>query len=508
MKMNSRSLTKVSKSSLHGKYGAMQALLTNAFSTQGQLTKDTMNPNIIKAEYAVRGLLVQTAEKYQKQLDEGVKLPFNKLIACNIGNPQALQQEPITFHRQVAALVNVPGLIEHPEVGNLFPADAIARAKKYKGNFAPGAYSHSKGVPILRQEVADFITERDGHVCDPEDLTLTDGASQGVQTMLKALIRSKDDGILVPIPQYPLYSAGIALNGGSLVGYDLDEENNWSMSTEMLQKAADSAREVNGVNVRALVVINPGNPTGQVLAYDDMVNIVKFCERENMVLMADEVYQENVYAKGETFTSFKKVVRDLSSGVQLVSFHSTSKGFLGECGYRGGYMEAVNFDADTVAEFYKLASVNLCSNLQGQMMVACMTNPPKEGDESYELYAKERDGILDSLKRRAVKLVAAYNEMEGVTCNETQGALYTFPQIRLSNNACKAAEEANLPPDTFYCMQMLAETGIIVVPGSGFGQVAGTYHFRATILPPENDIDAVIERTKKFHSSFMDKYRD
>jgi alanine transaminase len=150
----------------------------------------------------------------------------------------------------------------------------------------------------------------------------------------------------------------------------------------------------------------------------------------------------------------------------------------------------------------------LHSNIEGQVMTALMTNPPKPGEPSYELYAKEREGILQSLKRRAEKLVAAYNQMEGMTCNEADGALYTFPQITLSQNAINAAQAAGKAPDTFYCLEMLAQTGIVVVPGSGFGQVEGTWHFRATILPEEDQIDSVIEKTAQFHRGFMDKYRD
>jgi alanine transaminase len=141
-------------------------------------------------------------------------------------------------------------------------------------------------------------------------------------------------------------------------------------------------------------------------------------------------------------------------------------------------------------------------------MTALMTDPPKPTEPSHELYAAERDGILQSLNRRAKKLVAAYNEMEGMTCNEADGALYTFPRIRLPQRAIDAAGAAGKAPDTFYCLAMLADTGIVVVPGSGFGQVEGTWHFRATILPEEDQIDSVIEKTARFHSAFMDKYRD
>ncbi|EQC25667.1 alanine transaminase [Saprolegnia diclina VS20] len=476
------------------------------------LTKQTINPRIVEAEYAVRGAIVLRSDAYKKQLASGDKsLPFDKIIACNIGNPQSLGQKPITFHREVLSLINMPGLVDHEDAPKIFKADAIARAKYYLSKIpsGTGAYGHSKGHEVLREEVCAFLERRDGHAADPETIFLTDGASQAVQSMLLALIRDHNDGILVPIPQYPLYSATIAINGGSLCGYYLDEKSGWGMGIPELTRSIEDARNA-GKDVRALVVINPGNPTGQCLSENNMRDIVQFCKDEKLVLMADEVYQENVYAEDKHFVSFKKVLKDMGPDydcVELASFHSTSKGFTGECGRRGGYMELVNFNADAMEQLYKLVSINLCSNIEGQLMVALMTNPPVEGDESYELYIAQRDGILSSLKRRAVKLVAAFNELEGVSCNAAEGAMYTFPRITVPEKAVEEATKRGVAPDAFYAMALLDATGIVVVPGSGFGQEDGTFHFRSTILPPEEAIDEVIEKTAKFHAEFMDLYR-
>ncbi|KAL3673308.1 hypothetical protein V7S43_001025 [Phytophthora oleae] len=492
----------------------LKQLRSSSLTSRGfaVLTADTVNPNIVKAEYAVRGALVLRSNEYEDRLARGdVSLPFDKVIPCNIGNPQVLKQEPIEFHRQVLALVNVPGLVDQPEAQKLFPPDAIARAKFYIDNIVggTGAYGHSKGSFVVREEVARFMQRRDGHPADPEDIYLTDGASPAVQNSLLALIRNENDAILAPIPQYPLYSAAIAINGGSLVGYYLDEANAWGLGVTELARAVKEARDA-GKTVRAMAVINPGNPTGQCLSSENIEEIIKFCKKEDILILADEVYQENVYAEGKEFVSFKKVLRDMGKeydDVELISFHSTSKGFTGECGRRGGYMELVNIDDGAKDQFYKLMSVNLCSNIEGQLMVGMMANPPQPGDASYERYAAQRDGTLKALKRRALKLVEAFNELEGVTCNETEGAMYTFPSITIPPKAVDAAKAAGLAPDAFYCMQMLDDTGIVVVPGSGFGQKEGTWHFRSTILPPEEAVDEVIEKTSKFHAKFMDKYR-
>jgi alanine transaminase len=192
--------------------------------------------------------------------------------------------------------------------------------------------------------------------------------------------------------------------------------------------------------------------------------------------------------------------------LQLASFHSTSKGFLGECGLRGGYFELTGFAPDVQAELLKLVSIGLCSNTLGQLATGLMVQPPRSGDASHATYVAERDAILSSLKRRAKTLVGALNSLQGVTCNEAQGAMYAFPAITLPPRAVAAAEVAGKVPDTFYSLALLEATGIVVVPGSGFGQREGTWHFRTTFLPPEKDMEAVIARMTEFHEGFMRKY--
>ena len=148
-----------------------------------------------------------------------------------------------------------------------------------------GAYSHSKGVEVVRQEVASFLEKRDGFSADPEDIYLTDGASPGIQNTLNMIINGKQDGIMIPIPQYPLYSAAIALLGGTQVGYFLNEDGGTEIDRIELDRALKEAREVNNLNVKAMAVINPGNPSGQCLTYEDMEGILKFCHDEEIILL-------------------------------------------------------------------------------------------------------------------------------------------------------------------------------------------------------------------------------
>ncbi|KAL7180573.1 hypothetical protein ACSBR1_043714 [Camellia fascicularis] len=456
------------------------------------VTLQSINPKVLKCEYAVRGEIVTLAQQLQHELQTSPGAhPFDEVLA----------------------LCDHPAILDKSETQGLFSADSIERAwqilEQIPGR-ATGAYSHSQGIKGLRDTIAAGIEERDGFPADPNDIFLTDGASPAVHMMMQLLIKSEEDGILCPIPQYPLYSASIALHGGTLVPYYLDEATGWGLEISEVKKQLEAAKS-KGITVRALVVINPGNPTGQVLAEDNQRDIAKFCKEEGLVLLADEVYQENIYVPDKKFHSFKKISRSMGYGekdISLVSFQSVSKGYYGECGKRGGYMEVTGFTPEIREQIYKVASVNLCSNISGQILASLVMNPPKVGDESYESYYAEKDGILSSLARRAKTLEDAFNSLEGITCNKAEGAMYLFPRLHLPKKAIEAAEAAKKAPDAFYCQHLLNATGIVVVPGSGFQQVPGTWHFRCTILPQEDKIPAIVTRLTDFHKGFMDEFRD
>ena len=483
-----------------------------------QLSPSTMHANSREAEYAVRGPVALKAVSVQKMLkDEPSNLPFKSLISCNIGNPQALGQQPLTFVRQVSAACMHPPLMEFASV---FPADVVKRAKAYLANTdracGMGAYTDSHGLSLVKAEIANFIAERDGFPCNANDLALTTGASEGVRRVIQSIIAHPNDGLMISAPQYPLYACAITMCGGRSVFYELDEENNWTINESDLIRAYDHAVS-QGINVRGIVVINPGNPVGAVLRKEKLKTIIKFCSERNLLIFADEVYQANVYSDAKQFHSLKKCLREMQAEFpksveletqQLVSFHTVSKGLIGECGQRGGYVEYVGFSEAMSLQMRKLAASTLSSNTLGQVFVGLMVNPPKPGDESYTLYAEETQSIYDSLKRRASKLHAKLNQLEGVSCQPIEGAMYAFPTITLPRRAVEEAEKRGIPADEMYCLDMVEEAGIVTVPGSGFGQKRGTYHFRTTILPSEKEIDEVIERLTVFHQRFLAKYSD
>jgi len=439
---------------------------------------------VLETEYAVRGPIVARAQELERKGRE--------IVYCNIGNPQALKQKPLTYIRQVLALCQYPELMEL--CPGQFPEDTMDAAKSVLAGtvHGVGAYSESKGVRFIRDAVADFIHKRDGIPVDPEAIYLTDGASKGVQTALRILVSGSRDGIMIPIPQYPLYSATLTLYEGKQIGYYLDETHDWKLSKALLEESMSEAKRFD-VNVKAICVLNPGNPTGSVLDRDNISMIIDFAGEHGLSILADEVYQENIYSQGDKFLSFARVMEEKGEkGVSIFSFHSCSKGFLGECGQRGGYMEIRNIPPDVAAQITKLQSVSLCSNLTGQVAVYCMVSPPAPGSPSYALYASERDGILSEMKKKASILAEALNQIPGVECNPVAGAMYAFPKIQLPNGRT----------DEDYCMALLEEEGICVVPGTGFGQIPGTAHFRTTILPPTEKMISVVEKLKKFHENY------
>jgi alanine transaminase len=364
-----------------------------------------------------------------------------------------------------------------------------------------GAYTESKGERFIREAIAAFIDRRDdcegsaGVCADPERIFLTSGASQGVKFMIDLLIAKSNDGIMIPIPQYPLYSASIKKAGGVQVNYYPDEERGWAFDQGLLEESIKGARK-KGVNVKGIVVINPGNPTGAVLREESIREVIKFAKEHQLAIIADEVYQENVYA-GE-FVSFAKVLG--KDSVPLFSMHSISKGYFGECGHRGGYLEVRNppkvqgGDLDFVDLLNKQASVSLCANTAGQVLTYLMVSPPPEGSQSYQQFIQEKERVLSDLKDKATMVREAFTQMEGVECYGETGAMYLFPRL----NKLPAGTS-----DYEYCMNLLEQTGLCTVNGAGFGQVKGTNHLRIAFLPPQELLAQVLPQWIKFHNAYV-----
>lgn len=469
-----------------------------------------VNRNILEMEYAVRGPIPQRAAVLKQ---EGKPVVF-----CNIGNPQALGQPSMTYYRQVLSLVEdaakikrerrLKSLFEEAPLSELrdddfIPDDVLDVSERILANIGTsmGAYTESKGLRFIREAIAEFIDKRDdsqnsgGVAADPELIFLTSGASEGAKSVLDLLIAGSQDGIMIPIPQYPLYSATIKKAGGVQVNYYPNEDNGWTFDRRVLQEALDTAVE-QGVKVKGIVAINPGNPTGAILDEQSIREVISFASDHGLVIIADEVYQENIYS-GE-FISFAKVLG--SENVPLFSLHSISKGYYGECGHRGGYLEVRNPPRVTGSNLnfadllLKQASVNLCSNTAGQILTYLMVSPPEEGSPSFERFIQEKRQTLNELNEKATMIRQAFTQMEGVECFGKTAGMYLFPRLNI------------LPEGTTdydYCMALLEEVGLCTVNGSGFGQKEGTHHLRIAFLPPKELLEEILPKWIDFHNRYV-----
>ncbi|GAB1604840.1 alanine aminotransferase 2-like [Argonauta hians] len=475
------------------------------------LRTETINPYVKAMEYAVRGPIVVRANEIELDMLNGMAYPFDQIIKANIGDCHATGQKPITFIRNVMALCLSPELLmDNPKIPDDCKARAVRILKDCRGS-SIGSYSNSEGLLIIREYIARYIEKRDGYPANISDILLTSGASDGIKMILNVLMTGesgrKRTGVMIPVPQYPLYSATLTEYNAFPIYYYLDEDKNWSLDIKELESAYKQSKS--HCIPRVICVINPGNPTGQVLTKQNIMEIIKFAKQQNLFIMADEVYQHNIYAEDRAFHSFKSVLKEMGEeyeDVELASFMSASKGYMGECGVRGGYCELVNIDPEAMKIILKNITARLCPSVLGQIAIAAITNPPESEEPSYDLHEEEKSFVLGQLKKKAGLATELFRSIEGITCNEIQGAMYCFPRIHLPKKAIEEARKKSMTPDGMYCYELLEKTGICFIPGSGFGQRADTYHFRTTILPQEAEFNKLIERFREFHTEFLAKY--
>uniref|UniRef100_A0A2I3S9M3 Alanine aminotransferase 1 n=1 Tax=Pan troglodytes TaxID=9598 RepID=A0A2I3S9M3_PANTR len=445
------------------------------------LTLESMNPQVKAVEYAVRGPIVLKAGEIELELQ---RLSSSQWPLGGAGSSACV------LFPQVMALCTYPNLLDSPS----FPEDAKKRARRILqacGGNSLGSYSASQGVNCIREDVAAYITRRDGGVpADPDNIYLTTGASDGISTILKILVSGggkSRTGVMIPIPQYPLYSAVISELDAIQVNYYLDEENCWALNVNELRRAVQEAKD--HCDPKVLCIINPGNPTGQVQSRKCIEDVIHFAWEEKLFLLADEVRMSPLGGSGSFY-----------------NWWSSPSLWPSRCGYRGGYMEVINLHPEIKGQLVKLLSVRLCPPVSGQAAMDIVVNPPVAGEESFEQFSREKESVLGNLARKAKLTEDLFNQVPGIHCNPLQGAMYAFPRIFIPAKAVEAAQAHQMAPDMFYCMKLLEETGICVVPGSGFGQREGTYHFRMTILPPVEKLKTVLQKVKDFHINFLEKY--
>lgn len=472
------------------------------------LTMENMNPRVKAMKYFLRGAIYQRANEIEKIFNEQTEKKFPYTIRADIDDPQGCFQKPLTFLRQVLALTLDKSLLDSCK----FPEDVKHRAlvllKECCGS-SVGSYTEPLGIEYIRRDVAKFLEKRDGHPSNWEDIILTDGAAEAIRLILNLFGRTigcKPQGILIPTPTYPLYSAIAEDLDIKLINYHIDGCKFWEVNVPYLKKIVEKAREF--CKPKIIVVINPGNPTGNVLQRKTIEEIIKFAFEEKLFIMADEVYQDNMYV-GE-FISFKKVLVESGKPYdqqELASFMSVSKGYVGEAGLRAGFVEIINLHPCVRNVMINFIEFTKDPSTIGQFVVDVYANPPRQGDPSYPLWIREKEENLEYLKRKAKIAEVCFNLMEGMSCRIVEGSIYAFPEIIMPQKAIEKANGQNVPPDVFYSYALLEKAGIAVLPGSVFGQAPGTWHVRVTLLPPLSLYLEMMDRWMKFHTDFFNEYK-
>ncbi|XP_034470651.1 alanine aminotransferase 2-like isoform X2 [Hippoglossus hippoglossus] len=450
-----------------------------------------MSPNVKQMRQLEYAVLARQAIRIREELKQGVRKPYKEVIDVCWGDPHRAGIKPLSFVRQVLAACLYPQLVNSDKL----PVDVRQRAQRLLQECcggSVGAYTNTRGIPEIVHRVSEFITRRDGGApSPPENIYISPGSQWALTNMLKILVNSKAStrtGVLTPVPCHSTTTLSLEGLGAVIVPYYLSERQGWELQVEELQQALDSAKGV--CNPMALYVINPGNPSGHVQSRKSMQEVIRFVSEKRLFLLADEVYQECVYGENSEFVSYKRVLAEmgppLSDTVELASFHSASKGYMGECGLRGGYVELVNLDPAVMKYIYTIFSMDTCAPVLGQMALDLMMNPPQPGDPSYPLYDVEKQPIRTALVHNVKTARAVLNSLPGF--------------------CCQPVEEVGMKPDTFYCSRLLEEAGVLVSPGCEYGQKEGTFHIRFCIMTPQDIMEELLKRLTSFHTQFMEDF--
>ena len=381
-------------------------------------------------EYAIRDIVAEAEKRRARGGD---------LIYLNIG-------DPVLFDFRTP-----PHLIE---------ATYRAMLEHHTG------YSASEGVDVAVEAIrADAMKKG----VDPYEILITTGASEAIDFALSSLV-NHGENVLVPSPGYPLYNALLSRLIGEARPYRLAEEKNWEPDLDHIESQIDGL-------TRAIVVINPNNPTGAVYTEETLRGIVEIARKYNLVVLCDEIY-EKLILNGQPHISLASLDKELP----VVTFNGLSKCYLAP-GFRIGW--AIVSGAPDLVEDYteamrKLARARLCASHPKQFAIPVALN----GDQVHV------EGTIEKLKRRRDLTVERLNAVPGISCQVPNGAFYAFPKIEVGCD------------DKEWVKALIRETGVVVVHGSGFGTLPETPHFRLVFLPPEDVLNQAYDRIESFMKRF------
>lgn len=384
--------------------------------------------------YDVRGPIVEVAKQMEDEGQKIIKLNIGNLAPFGFDAPEEIQQDMIR---------NLPN---------------------------SSGYSDSKGIFSARKAVMHYTQQQGVAGVTLDDIYLGNGASELITMATNALLDDGDE-LLVPSPDYPLWTAAVSLSGGKPVHYVCKEDNGWMPDL-------DDIRAKITPRTKGLVVINPNNPTGALYSDELLKGLVQIAREHDLVLLADEVYDKVLY-EGVTHTA----LASLSTDVLTLTFNSLSKSYRA-CGYRAGWM-VISGDKSVARDYIEgvnmLANMKLGSNVPGQYAIQTALG----GYQSINDLVKE-GGRLRRQRDLAYELITA---IPGVTCVKPQAALYMFP--RLDPAVYPIAD------DRQFFMEVLKATRVMLVQGSGFNY-PDHQHFRIVFLPHEDDLREAIERLARF----------
>ncbi len=324
-------------------------------------------------------------------------------------------------------------------------------------------YAPSSGVEEARVAIHSEAARKG--IRNIQDVFVTSGVSEGIEISIAALI-DPGDNLLIPAPGYPLYEATLVKLGCEAIFYHLDERNGWQPDPDEI------ARLING-RTRGIVIMNPNNPTGAICHREELTAVLELAARHGLLAISDEIYDKLLFDPREFAT-----LASLSPEQPVVTFNGISKAYLAP-GFRVGW-GILSGDEHAVAAYReainKMLRVRLCANHPAQYAI----RPALEGDQSHIPM------VVEKLKRRRDLVVSLLNSVPNIHCFEPQAAFYAFPRLDIARS------------DSEFVADLIRQTGVVVVPGSGFGQQPGTNHFRLVFLPPEEMLEKAIHRIDGF----------
>lgn len=380
--------------------------------------------------YAIRDIIV---------LAEEVKKSGKELLYLNIGDPN------------VYDFVTPKHIIEATYKAML----------ENKNGYAP-----SSGI----KQAIDAITrdaERKG-ITNILDVFVTTGASEAIEICLTALL-NPGENFLMPTPGYPLYTAVQSKLELEPNPYYLDEANGWQPDIEDIKSKINS-------KTRAIVLINPNNPTGSICKKETLLQIIDLALEHNLVIFADEIYDKLLFGEKEFIS-----IASLNKEVSCITFSGLSKNYVAP-GFRIGW-GVVSGDPNILNDYIEAINKLLRSRVSANHPEQYAIVAALDGDQSH------LEEINNRLKKRLNLVSSKIDKIPGISLVRPDGAFYAFPSIDVDD-------------DNHFCMELLKETGVVVVPGTGFGQKPGSHHFRIVILPPEEILDRAFDKIAEFYTQY------